>query len=130
MALQTRSQAVSKKVYKLLNQEDTKKISKAYGGLCHNFPIMVLQSGLSQAVAYILVKSKNENSPQWLFLVHLASLDAATENKSPTEFQIYIQQVDLSEYQRLTRVILNASIWFKRFAVSLLDVDSGGHEDG
>lgn len=36
--------------------------------------------------------------------------------------------MEFAEYQRTTRIILNASIWYKRFAESMLKVKAGDVE--
>ena len=138
--MQTRSQQLSKQVFEQIMpmkesiDEETdsgrktklKKAAKTYGSLCHNFPVMVLRSGLSQAVAFVWVKAKeNSDSPHGKFLSHLSELTNATNNETPQQFQARINTLPLAEYQRLTRIILTASIWYKRFAESLLDVKAG-----
>jgi len=111
---------------KTSDQEKLKKEAKTYGSLCHNFPLMVLKSGLSQAVAFVWVKSKGkEEKPQAQFLKHLAELVEFSPANNPSKFQIHINELQLIEYQRYTRKILAASIWYKRFAESILDVKAG-----
>lgn len=125
--MQTRSQQYSKQVFNQINElsfDSTDK--KKYGSLCHNFPIMVLRSGLSQAVAFVWVKSKaKENTPYGQFLKHLSSLSDGAPNETASAFQERINGLPLADYQRLTRKILAASIWYKRFAESILDVKPG-----
>ncbi|MFW5443055.1 MAG: type III-B CRISPR module-associated protein Cmr5 [Methylococcaceae bacterium] len=138
--MRTRSQIYSELVYGHIQQLkqaiddepnlETKDIllkeAKQYGSLCHNFPLMVLRSGLSQAVAFVWVKSKGEdNTAYGKFLKHLSQLTDRPENENVSGFQQYINQAELIEYQRLTRKILSASIWYKRFAESVLGVKAG-----
>ena len=109
-------------------KESLEKSAKTYGSLCHNFPLMVLKSGLSQAVAFVWVKAQSkgkEKSPQAQFLRHLAELVKFSPSNNPSEFQNHINGLELMEYQRYTRKILAASIWYKRFAESILDVKAG-----
>lgn len=138
--MRTRSQIYSEQVYRQIQQlkraiddesekkekELLKKQAKQYGSLCHNFPLMVLRSGLSQAVAFVWVKSKDdENNPHGKFLKHLAQLVGRPEAEKVSVFQQYINQAELVEYQQFTRKILAASIWYKRFAESMLGVKAG-----
>ena len=112
-----------------LNDEKA-KLAKQYGSLCHKFPLMVLRSGLAQATAFVWVKSKNnENSPYGVFLRDLSRLTNGSEGESASAFQQRINALDLAQYQRTTRQILAASIWYKRFAESLLGV-AGDTNDG
>lgn len=133
--MRTRSQQYSEQVFTQINavektnalSDDKKK--KQYGSLCHNFPIMVLQNGLSQAVTFLWVKADGENSPQGLFLKHLSAITSGSEGESPEDFQQRINKAPLAQYQQLTRQILAASIWYKRFAESMLGVKAGNQEE-
>ena len=154
--MRTRSQQYSQQVFKQLEQldfeEEAKKqasektkskvpteadinlkkaeLEKQYGSLCHKFPLMVLRSGLAQATAFVWVKSKNnENSPSGVFLRDLSRLTNGSEGESASAFQQRINALDLAQYQRTTRQILAASLWYKRFAESLLGV-AGDTNDG
>lgn len=134
--MKTRSQKLSALVFEQIqtmkqgieNDEQKKKEvddAKIYGSLCHQFPLMVLRSGLSQAVAFVWVKSKGKNdTPYAQFLQHLSAL-TGEQNEASTDFQQRINKAELMEYQRLTRTILAASIWYKRFAESILGVKAG-----
>lgn len=134
--MRTRSQQYSQKVFEQIDAvektnilaDDKKK--KQYGSLCHNFPIMVLQNGLSQAVAFLWIKAKDkEDSPQGVFLKHLSAITSGKEGESPADFQQRINMAPLAQYQQLTRQILAASIWYKRFAESILGVEAGNQEE-
>ena len=128
--MQTRSQQYSKKVFEQITGLDlAEDKQKEYGSLCHNFPVMVMRSGLSQAVAFVWVKSSDdEKSPQAQFLKNLSEITGKT-NESPKAFQERINTLLLADYQRMTRIILNASIWYKRFAESLLGVKTGDNSE-
>lgn len=134
--MRTRSQHYSEQVFTQIDavektnalSDDKKK--KQYGSLCHNFPIMMLQNGLSQAVAFLWIKAADdENSPQGLFLKHLSAITSGSEGESPANFQQRINKAPLAQYQQLTRQILAASIWYKRFAESILGVKAGNQEE-
>lgn len=142
--MQTRAQQYSKQAYELISQlrlEDSEK--KRYGSICHRFPIMVLRSGLAQAVAFLRIKAEtktkdegnNESKADKLvdnaykkFLCHL-SLIIYGKIIQADEFQQKIHTMELNEYQRATRSVLNAGIWYKRFAESLLNVKAGDTDD-
>lgn len=103
--------------------------SKAYGSLCHHFPMLVLRSGLCQAVAFYGVKAHGQTNPHAYraFLQHIASA-CGHGDQDYTAFQKAILAMELPEYQRVTRRILAAAIWYKRFAVRVLDVDGTENE--
>ena len=137
--MKTRAQNYSKQVYQqisALNFNDEQK--KLYGSICHQFPIMVLRSGLAQSVAFLWVKAKsgedeakkseeptkNKKMAYKCFLQHLSFITGHA-NEQPKDFQQRIHQMELDEYRRTTRTILSACIWYKRFAESLLNVCAG-----
>jgi CRISPR-associated protein Cmr5 len=141
--MQTRSQQYSQIAYGHIfplkeakdNEQDNEekekkqKTAKQYGSLCHNFPLMVLRSGLSQAIAFVWVKSKGDaNTAYGQFLTHLSNLTGLNDNL--LEFQKEINQAELIKYQRLSRKILAASIWYKRFAESVLGITAGEDVEG
>ena len=135
--MKTRSQDYSKIVFEQISAlELPKDKQKIYGSLCHTFPLMVMRSGLSQSVAFVLVKAKlqdrledrhKESMPHKVFLENLASLSGLLldEGRVPRKFQEKTHELELFEYMRITRKILAASIWYKRFAESLLGVEAG-----
>lgn len=142
--MQTRSQQYSQIVYghilelkeaidNAANEEEKskkEKLAKQYGSLCHNFPLMVLRSGLSQAVAFVWTKSNNQpDKAQTAFLKHIASLLDIDEDDL-SSFQREINGAELMDYQRHTRKVLAASIWYKRFAESLLGVKAEDSKEG
>ncbi len=128
--MKTRAQTDSRLAYDQISQlrervDDEKQ--KTYGSLCHQFPMLVLRSGLCQAVAFYTVKATDSASQDTyrIFLEHMARAAGETDN-SHEVFQQRITEMELSEYRQTTRRILAAAIWYKRFAVSLLDVDQAG----
>lgn len=124
--MQTRAQKNSKLAYEHINQLNLNATDKKlYGSICHNFPIMLLRSGLAQSVAFLWVKASNDKKAYKIFLQHLSIISGGGEYESYPALQDRIQQMSLGEYQRTTRIILNASIWYKRFAESILNVKAG-----
>ena len=123
--MKTRAQCFSQLAYKHISElQFDDKQKKLYGSICHQFPIMVLRAGLAQSVAFLCVKATNDKPAYQKFMGHLSSI-IGFENEEFSRFQIRIHNMDLDEYRRTTRMILNASIWYKRFAESLLDVQAG-----
>lgn len=102
---------------------ETSKVRKIYGGLCHTFPILVMQCGLAQAVAFHEEKAsvplgttpKPQHTAHQLLLEHY---HAVLENSDLT-------QLSLTQYIYATRRVLAAWVFFKRFAVSILKVKAG-----
>ncbi len=107
------------------------KTRKIYGGLCHNFPVMVMTCGLCQAVAFSLSKAvngKDRGKAHALLLAHVAGLIDKPDAK-PEQLIELIQEADTMTYLLYTRRVLSAWVYFKRFAVSILKVDAGQDND-
>jgi CRISPR-associated protein Cmr5 len=109
------------------------EVKRIYGGLCHGFPVLVRTCGLAQAVAFHLAKSAGETKrakAHHLLLRHVAEL--VSSNATPEGLVDAIRNADTLEYMRQTRQVLDAFIYFKRFAVSVLKVESSrdAEDDG
>ncbi len=101
------------------------KAAKIYGGLCHSFPVMVRTCGLCQALAFSESKKaagEGRGEAHEKLLEHVAKLlDKQTAASA-------VQQMNASEYMFATRRVLAAWIYFKRFAVSILKVETAGDQ--
>jgi CRISPR-associated protein Cmr5 len=128
----TRSQRHAQAIYRQVDQvsQMAENLKKGYGSLCHRFPVMVLRSGLAQAVGFLHAKAGGDGdraAAYGLLLTHLAS---HLHNKADARiFQNHVHQASLAEYRRLTREALAASVWYKRYAQSLLGVDASDDGD-
>jgi CRISPR-associated protein Cmr5 len=94
-----------------------------YGGLCHSFPIMVRQCGLCQAVAFSADKSTASGArgeAHKLLLAHVGELLGEREEGLLSQ----IRSADTMQYIMYSRRVLAAWIYYKRFAVSILKVES------
>lgn len=102
--------------------QDTQKI---YGGLCHSFPVLVRQCGLCQALAFSESKSKKASDDKKradahrLIIQHVGALIGHRDDALKT-----VQEEDATQYMLHTRRVLSAWIYFKRFAESILGVES------
>ena len=102
---------------------------KIFGGLCHSFPIMVRTCGLCQAVAFSEDKAtvstgtaKPRQKAHKLLLEHVAVLlNGPNQQLSPAD---RARGATVSEYMHDTLRILSAWVFWKRFAVSILKVQS------
>lgn len=124
--MKTRAQEYSQHAYQQISalHFDNDKQKKLYGSICHQFPVMVLRSGLAQSVAFLWVRAANGKPAYEKFIQHLSAI-TGLEGETQDDFQQRIQQMNLDEYRRTTRTILNACVWYKRFAESLLNVRAG-----
>lgn len=113
-----------------VEHESDPGIQKIYGGLCHKFPILVLTCGLCQAVAFVEAKAAGGDADRkraYEFLrAHVAALLGVTP---ATGLQQTVREANLSDYMRYTRLIRRAWVYYKRFAVSILKVESAAELD-
>lgn len=111
--LQTRSQRYAgnahARVLKVKGQPDQDK----YKALARNLPVLIRTAGLAQALAF--VDSPSADPLHRLLLEHLNETVNGGQSLSAS-----CRTVQLSEYMRLTRDTLDALLWFKRFAESIL----------
>lgn len=109
-----RSQKYAQRAYGLIQKvKDDNKQVKEYRTLALNFPTMILQSGLAQAIGFLQAKGKEEHM---LLLAHIAEL--LGENKDSLHKKILA--ADLSHYQLLTRKAIEAASSLKRYTQALL----------
>ena len=109
-----RSQKYAQRAFGLIQKvkEENKKV-KEYRTLALNFPTMILQSGLAQAIGFLQAKGEEEHL---LLLAHIAEL--LEENKDSLHKKIL--EADLSHYQLLTRKAIEAASSLKRYTQALL----------
>lgn len=88
---------------------------KSYGSMAHTLPILVRQAGLAQALAFVQSRRKD---PYDKLLEHLTAAVGETDLLAAS------RQVELSDYIYLTERVMLALKWYKRFAQSVLKVDT------
>lgn len=124
--MKTRAQEDMVLAEKLVTEAENKgdnELSKIYGGLCHQFPVMVRTCGLCQALAFSVAKKGSEGArgkAHGLLLQHVAELLGVKEE----ELLQKVLEADTLTYMLHTKRVLAAWIYFKQFAVSILKVQS------
>jgi CRISPR-associated protein Cmr5 len=100
---------------------DPKQIDpKKYGSLCHTLPVLIRTAGLIQALAFVEARGKDAGKQ---LLADLAQT-VGTPNLVDTA-----HKATLGPYMRLTQQVLDALLWYKRFAQSVLNVDASQTEE-
>lgn len=126
--MKTLNQDYAAEAYKRVNQIAGKdeKYQKKYGAMAHKLPILIRTAGLVQALAF--VAAKGSGAPAWRqYLEDVAkTVDAQLDAKALIEKS---QQAGLNEYILLTRRVSQATLWYKRFAESILKVDPSEQMD-
>lgn len=95
-----------------------------YGGLCHKVPVMIRTCGLCQTISFMESKKAKEKSHERM-LAHIAGvlgLDAATLAEG-------VAKLPTPEYMMKTRLLLEALVYYKRFAVSILNAEPDSDRD-
>jgi len=99
--------------------------SRRYGGLCHAVPVMIRVCGLCQAVAFLDSKAKPDSGDARL-LEHIAGIAGVERSK----LDEWVASLPTTEYMLNTLRILDALVFYKRFAVSLLKAEAAGANEG
>lgn len=89
-----------------------------YKSRADGFPVMVMQSGLAQAVGFL--RGKSEGRDDNAYGRYLKDLGGLLGQPEPSRFQSQVIKAELPEYRRLTRDALDASSWIKRFCQTLV----------
>jgi CRISPR-associated protein Cmr5 len=125
MQTQTREQRLAADVYRLISQVPADSTYKnAYGGMAHKLPVLIRTAGLVQALEFVAARSKDQRAQKDL----LGDLATVLEFNSADELRQASREAPLSAYMRLTQEALQALLWFKRYAQSVLGVEGGGDE--
>lgn len=124
--MKTRDQKYASDVYKRVSDvsKDFKKGDadrNRYGAMAHQLPILIRTAGLAQALAFL---DSRESKGHKRLLTDLA----ATVGQ-PGQLLQRARGEGIGEYMRLTRQVMAALLWYKRFAQSVLDIKSGAVED-
>ena len=121
MHTQTRTQKMALAAFQAVERRHKTDIEAEYRTLALNFPSMILQSGLTQAIGFMLAKGKEEHQA---YLDDLVEVLADSTVKSRADLHQKILTAPVRDYQLLTRVLLDASSWLKRYTQALLEKDS------
>lgn len=91
---------------------------KQYGGMAHKLPVLARSAGLTQALAF--VDSRGQDPHRDL----LNDLAWVVGENDRTRLLAQSRDCELQAYMYLTRKTMLAMKWFKRFAQSVLEVES------
>lgn len=131
----TRQQRAMAEAYRAIHElPDKKELRTIYGGLCHQVPIWVRAQGLAQAVAFIREKGhpddqKSDRATAYRFMErHLAAaLGVKVSEQAVGNSGALLDRVmtaNVITYIQDTRTILDAWVYYKRFAASVLGVEN------
>lgn len=101
------------------------KARKDFGALCHQIPALVLANGLGLTVAFLQAKSSGATDGFGLARGAIAELIAPNAN----DLNDHLVNRSGQGYMLDTFTVLDAWVFYKRFAVSLLGVEAGADAD-
>lgn len=115
--------------------KENKEAKSKYKSMCEKLPILIRTSGLAQALAF--VEAKKEKAWERL-LDHLEETLESQVTVIDTRMRQTLSSrkivensrtLPLNEYMQLTRDVLSALLWYKRFSQSLLIIDKDKDKD-
>ncbi len=124
--MQTREQRYASGVYEFMLRCNARgdRYKQAYGSMAHTLPMLIHKAGLVQALSFVASRPSDKNdaaqAPQDL-LGDLALVLGYADHKALCDAS---RRLTINEYMRLTQEALQALLWFKRYAQSVLNVDS------
>ncbi len=123
----TRHQSYAARIFEQVNElrEKGEKECKKYGSVAHRLPVLIRKAGLAQALAFVEARCGTEGEGQRL-LDHLA---VVIGEKTRSELLCRSRTASLPDYMHLTRQVLAALFWYKRFAQSVLRVEAGDNSE-
>jgi|Wag4MinimDraft_6_1082665.scaffolds.fasta_scaffold32058_2 CRISPR-associated protein Cmr5 len=102
-----------------------------YGRYAHKLPILIRTAGLAQAIAFTEAKAKGGALKLLDHLAeqaHASGLLEGGKSANRSVLSAASKSANLAAYRMLTHEIQACLVWYKRFAVSVLDVAAG--DDG
>jgi len=109
--MQIRTHKYAEAAFPLVKQMQNDIFEAKYRTLALNFPTMIMQSGLAQAIGFLMAKGKEEHK---FILQHIERI------LERPNLHADILASDIQQYQILTRKTLDAAAWLKRYTQALL----------
>jgi len=120
MQMRTLQQKFAEKVYqkvKAIESQQDQNYQKEYGAMALRLPVLVRQAGLIQALTFAEARGKEAHRQMLTDLAGVLGF-------SKEELLARAREATLGEYMYLTRQVLWALEWFKRFAQAILKVEA------
>lgn len=108
------------------------KYRQKYGTMTHKLPILIHTAGLAQALAFVESRDSiesRESKPHHQLLSDLAATIEFPNIRSWEELTLRSRTAELDEYLYLTRRVIAALTWYKRFVESILKIKQGDDAD-
>ncbi len=112
--MRTRSQEWAQKAYEKV-EAASRRGGGEYKDMALRFPVLVRQAGLAQALAFVQSRGKEEHKRLGDDLAQVLGYQGLEAMAKAA------REAELLAYLRLTREVLQAAEWFKRFAQALIE---------
>ncbi|MGX5672441.1 type III-B CRISPR module-associated protein Cmr5 [Thermomonas fusca] len=125
---QSRAQRMAKPALACVKSAAASNLAKDYKPRAMAFPTMVLQSGLAQAVGFLAAKSGKDGKGKAYqqYFDDLAKVAGLPNSEALLQEAL---RADLPRYRLLTRDVLDAASWLKRFCQSLINDEGSRNGD-
>lgn len=121
---QTRQQKHAQIAYEKISRHREQKYLDGYGRQAHKLPILLRSSGLVAALEFIDTRNERDGGAQLVadLNAHAAELKLIPQGQCLKEVAM---KADLAAYLRLSREVQQIATWYKRFSVSVLEIEQG-----
>ncbi len=112
----TRNQEIASDVFLKVSEHKnrSKKQKEEYKSMAEKFPVLVQTSGLAQALSFVEASDKAMQKQLLTDLCATLNRPHLCRDSRNTE--------NLQDYLHLTRQVMMALLWYKRFAKSVLEL--------
>jgi len=123
--MRTKTQQYAAQIFEQVSRmsEADERARDKYGSMAHRLPVLVRTAGLAQALGFV----ESKGTPVQQQLIRNMSEVIGVPNLCERS-----RKAELSEYMTMTKDVMAALVWYKRFAESVLNVqsDANGKDAG
>ncbi len=113
--MRTRDQEYAIHAYEKVSAIKDAAERTSYGSMAHKLPILIRTAGLAQALSFVETRGKEAQK---------RLLSDLGETIGRQNLAGIARSAELTEYMLLTRQVMDALLWYKRFAQSVLGVEA------
>lgn len=112
-----------------VQQWSEEEAKKKYGAFCHKLPSLIRSCGLCQSLAFLEERANAGKDPQQKKALGRIREDVAVALEcNANQIMGRVRDADVVTYMMMTRQVLSAMAYYKRFAVSILGVEADAGE--
>ncbi len=113
--MKTRDQEYAISAYGRVSIVSKNKDYETYGAMTYKLPILIRKAGLAQALSFVEAKATDSKQIYNSLLADLKATVGRSENLATLA-----RSVELEDYMLLTKQVMDALLWYQRFAQSIL----------